>query len=281
MVDHCRVSWLWFVLPALLLAVPTVNAQSWVVAGFVEEEASKHRIVGAHVSVEGSPSLGSVTNQDGYFSISVPSTDVRLSVSHLGYVLIQLPLSLHSDTTIFVQLTPAAIALETIEVEGAPARPVRASTHRLPVAVAEAIPALAGEVDIQKTLQLLPGIQGGKEGSAGLYVRGGSPGQNLVLLDGMPLYNPSHAYGFFGIFHPAIVKDVEIRKGAFPARFGGRLSSVMDVSMKEGSTQQYGGGVTVGLVGANLHLGGPIIRNRVSLIVAARRTYLDALATPF
>ena len=259
------------------------HAQPWSVTGYVEVEATGIRVVGAHVFVEGPSIRGAVTNQDGYFSLVINSEQVTLAISHVSYAPRRIGLKVTRDTTLLVKVLPATVNLGSIEVQGAPIaeESARISTHRIPVALSEVLPALAGEVDIQKTLQLMPGVQGGAEGLAGLYVRGGRPDQNLILLDGMPLYNPSHGFGFFSVFHPAVVKDVEFIKGGFPARYGGRLSSVVNVSMREGSTQSFRGQGTIGLLASNLVLEGPLVKDRASITFAARRTYLDVLIWPF
>ena len=155
------------------------------------------------------------------------------------------------------------------------------SAINLPVAHIKALPALLGEVDVLKVMQLMPGIQSGGEGTSGLYVRGGGPDQNLILLDGVPVYNASHLFGFFSVFNTDAINNVEILKGGFPARYGGRTSSVLDIRMKEGNMQKLHGEGAVGLVSAKLTLEGPIIKDKTSFIVSGRRTYIDALVAPF
>jgi len=151
----------------------------------------------------------------------------------------------------------------------------------LPIKQIEAMPAFLGETDVLKTIQLLPGIQSGSEGSSGLYVRGGSPDQNLILLDGSPVYNASHLFGFFSVFNTDAIKDVNIIKGAIPAHFGGRLSSVLEINMKEGNNKKYSGSITIGAVASKFVVEGPIIKGKTSFILSARRTYIDILARPF
>jgi outer membrane receptor for ferrienterochelin and colicin len=142
------------------------------------------------------------------------------------------------------------------------------------------MPAFMGEVDVLKVLQLLPGVSAGSEGSSGLYVRGGGPDQNLILLDGVPVYNAAHLFGFFSVFNADAINRVELVKGGFPARYGGRLSSVVDISMKEGNSQKLKGEGSIGLIASRLTLEGPIIKNRTSFIVSGRRTYLDFITRP-
>ncbi len=154
------------------------------------------------------------------------------------------------------------------------------SRIQVPMDQIKGLPALLGEVDVLKTLQLLPGVQSGSEGASGLYVRGGGPDQNLILLDGVPLYNVSHLFGFFSVFNADAINKVELTKGGFPARYGGRLSSVVDITMKEGNAIKLSGAGSVGLLATKLTLEGPIIKDKTSFIVSARRTYIDVLAAP-
>ena len=155
------------------------------------------------------------------------------------------------------------------------------SAVSVPIARIKSLPALLGEVDVLKALQLLPGVQSGTEGTSGLYVRGGGPDQNLLLLDGAPVYNASHLFGFFSTFNADALKSVDLVKGGFPARYGGRLSSVIDLRMKEGNMKEIVGEGSVGLVASRLTLEGPIEKDRASFLVSARRTYIDVLARPF
>ena len=145
----------------------------------------------------------------------------------------------------------------------------------------KSLPVLLGEVDIIKTAQLLPGIQSGSEGSSGIYVRGGGPDQNLILLDGVPIYNANHLFGFFSVFNADAINGVKIVKGGFPARYGGRLSSVLDINMKEGDMKKIHGEGSIGLISSKIMLNGPIVKDKTSFMITARRTYIDLLAKPF
>ena len=154
------------------------------------------------------------------------------------------------------------------------------SVREIPIQQIKQMPALFGETDVLKALQLLPGVSGGLEGTSGFYVRGGSPDQNLILLDGVPVYNASHVGGIFSTFNADAVKDVRLTTGGFPARFGGRLSSVLEINMKEGNNQEFHGEGGIGIIASRLTLEGPIIKNTTSFMVSARRTYIDALLAP-
>src|SRR5690606_29708248 len=135
-------------------------------------------------------------------------------------------------------------------------------------------------VDIIKALQLLPGVQSGGEGTTGFYVRGGSPDQNLILLDGVPVYNASHLFGFFSVFNADAIKNVKLTKGGFPARHGGRLSSVLEIDLKEGNMKEFHGEGSIGLISSKLTLEGPIVKDKTSFMLSGRRTYYDILAAP-
>ncbi len=142
------------------------------------------------------------------------------------------------------------------------------------------MPILLGETDVLKTIQLLPGVQSGTEGTNGINVRGGGPDQNLILIDGVPVYNANHLFGFFSVFNTDAINDVSLIKGGFPASYGGRLSSVIDVKMKEGNNKKFGGTASFGLISTKLALEGPIVKDKTSFIVSFRRTWLDMIADP-
>ncbi|WP_177428315.1 TonB-dependent receptor plug domain-containing protein, partial [Candidatus Venteria ishoeyi] len=155
------------------------------------------------------------------------------------------------------------------------------SMNEISIKQIKSLPVFLGEQDILKSIQLLPGVQSGSEGSSGFYVRGGGPDQNLILLDGVPVYNASHLFGFFSIFNPDAINNVKLYKGGFPARHGGRLSSVLDIRMKDGNMKEFHGEGSIGLISSKLSLEGPIIKDKTSFIVSARRTYVDLLIKPF
>lgn len=259
------------------LAHGAATAQSRVISGYVEDESNGTRVSGVHVSPVGQR-YGAVTNQFGFFSMHISSAQVQLSTSHIAYEPEEITLSAIGDTTIVIRLWPRVLALDEVQVmadRDSEITPVQMSAHRLEIAEVESIPVILGETDIIKTIQLLPGVQGGREGSSGLHVRGGSAGQNLVLLDGLQVYNPTHLLGLFGVFNPFAVKQFELIKGGFPARYGGRLSSVLDVTTREGDMTRWGGAVKLGLLTSQLRIEGPIVRERAAFVVSGRRTFMD------
>jgi hypothetical protein len=248
-------------------------------SGFVTDAESGETLVGANLYV---PSLqhGTSTNQHGFYSLSLPSDSVQLVVSFLGYERKVVPLHLTSDRRLDVELAPSAVQAGSLEVtaERTPLQQTtRTSTVEITAARAKQTPTLLGETDVLKTLQLMPGVQSGNEGTSGLYVRGGTPDQNLVMLDGAPLYNVSHLFGFLSVFNPDIVQNVQLTKGGFPARYGGHLSSVVEVNVEDGNRKQYEAEGSLGMLSSRLTVQGPIVEDKTSFLVSGRRTYADLL----
>lgn len=256
-------------------------------SGFVSDAENGERLIGATVYA---PALGAgtATNAYGFYSVTLPATadSIVLRISFVGFATQTLRLLPESDVRLDIALAPEAAAVggEVVVVadRGEEAlTSTQMSVASLTPAQVAAIPALLGESDVLKALQLMPGVQSGGEGSSGLYVRGGGPDQNLILLDGAPVYNASHIFGFFSVFNPDALQNVQLTKGGFPARFGGRLSSVVDIRMKDGNLKKYQVDGAVGLIFSKITVQGPILRDRASFIVSGRRTYVDVLARPF
>lgn len=260
------------------------EAANHTVSGFVLDEESGENLIGATVYA---PYLriGTTTNRYGFFSLTVEADSVTLAVSHIGYASSILHRRLEGDIQINVLLRPENVTLDELEVtaqvDESSLESTQMSMVNLQASMIEALPVLAGEVDIMKTLQLIPGVQSGREATSGLYVRGGGPDQNLILLDGVPVYNVMHLFGFLSVFNTQAIKDVTLIKGGFPARYGGRLASVIDLSMKEGNLKEFQGSASIGLIASSVTVEGPIKKDRASFLVAARRTYLDLLVYPF
>ena len=216
------------------------NAQSsqekFTISGYIEDESTGEKLIAANV-FDAKGLDGTTTNTYGFYSLTLPKDSVYLSFSYIGYQTKVIPVYLDKDLTINIKLSDD-LSLEEVEVVaerfGRIEEETQMSRIDVPIEQIKRLPALLGEVDVLKTLQLLPGVQSGGEGQSGLYVRGGSPDQNLVLLDGVPVYNVSHVLGIFSVFNADAIKNVTLTKGGFPARYGGRLSSVIDVKMNEG-----------------------------------------------
>ena len=269
----------------LLLAIISVNplaAQKYTISGYVKEIGSGENLISANV-YNALTLQGTSTNNYGFYSLTLNSDSVLFSVSYVGYQSQSAKFLLSKDTTINVFLVPSAYLKEIIiraEAESSIQESSQMGRVHVPIDQIKAMPALLGETDVLKVLQLLPGVQSGVEGGSGLYVRGGGPDQNLILLDGVPVYNASHLFGFFSVFNADAINHVELIKGGFPARYGGRLSSVIDIHMKEGNMQEIKGEGAIGLIASRLTLEGPIKKDQTSFIVSARRTYIDLLARP-
>lgn len=256
-------------------------AQKRTISGFIEDASSGERLISATIFEENSKQ-GSITNVYGFYSLSLNQSIIKLRFSYVGYQVKEIEFELTKDTTIIVSLTPSVQLKEFVvkseRISGA--ENVQGSVVEIPISSIKSLPVLLGERDVLKAIQLFPGVQSGSEGTAGIYVRGGGPDQNLILLDGVPVYNADHLFGFFSIFNPDALSHVTLIKGGFPARYGGRLSSVLDIRMKEGNNKEYHGEASVGIISSKLTFEGPLIKNKSSFIVSARRTYVDVLTRP-
>ena len=256
----------------------------YTISGFVQDATSGERLIGANV-FEPTLQEGTTTNSYGFFSLTLPADSVLLAVAYIGFQNEFFRLKLTDDVALNINLRPSPVAGDTIQVVADAIELIENQTQmsRIDVSVAQirSMPALLGETDILKALQLLPGVQSGSEGASGIYVRGGGPDQNLIMLDGAPVYNASHLFGFFSVFNADAIKNVNLTKGGFPARFGGRLSSVLEINMKEGNNQKFEATGAIGVVASRLTLEGPIKKGVSSFIVSMRRTYIDILARPF
>lgn len=257
-------------------------AQTYTISGYVEDAASAEKLIGANV-FDGLTFEGTVTNTYGFYSITLPAGKITLQSSYIGYADFSEDIELSENMTRNISLS-ASNELEEVEIIAERQKNIAEESHmstiEVPILQIKQIPALLGEVDVLKALQLLPGVQSGGEGQSGLYVRGGSPDQNLILLDGVPVYNANHLFGFFSVFNADAIKDVKLVKGGFPARYGGRLSSVLEINMKEGNMKEIKGSGSIGLVASKLTIEGPIKTDKTSFIISGRRTYIDLLARP-
>ena len=252
------------------------------VSGYVSDASSGERLIGATVADRRS-GQGTVTNTYGFFSLTLPSDSVLLYFAYIGYESQAFTSFLGKNQTLNVNLSASAV-LKEVEIVADKYERIeeRAQMSRIdvPIEQIKRVPAILGEKDVLKALQLLPGVASGGEGQAGLYVRGGSPDQNLILLDGVPVYNASHLFGFFSVFNADAIKDVSLTKGGFPARYGGRLSSVVEINMKEGNENEYHGEGSISTVASKGTIEGPLQKGKSSFIVSGRRTYIDVLARP-
>ena len=259
------------------------------ISGYIKEQATGEFSIGANVYLKKKKSeeerKGVVTNAYGFFSITLNKGDYQLTVKYLGFNDYTQDISLDKDIRLNIPMKEKAVTAKEVEIMGEKSdenvSKSEMGTVTLEVEKIKALPSFMGEMDILKTIQLLPGVQSAGEGNTGFYVRGGGPDQNLVLLDEAVVYNTGHLFGFFSVFNGDAIKNVELIKGSMPSQYGGRLSSVLDVSMKDGNSQktQVEGGI--GLIASRLTIQGPIKKDTASYIISARRTYIDALMKPF
>lgn len=270
---------------AVLLYTDIAFAQSdYTVSGFIKEEESGENLIGANVYIK-ELLQGTTTNQYGFFSITVPEGQYHLVISYLGFTDIEEEIDLTKNIRYNKSLSSSAITTQEVVIEGERSDKNIESTQMgkldLEVEQIKSLPAFMGEVDVLKAIQLLPGIQSAGEGNSGFYVRGGGPDQNLVLLDEAVVYNVSHLFGFFSVFNADAIKNVEVIKGGMPANYGGRLASVLDITMKDGNRKSFEVDGGIGLISSRLTVQGPIKKNVSSFIVSGRRTYIDILLKPF
>lgn len=266
-----------------LLFFCNVFGQKYTISGFVHEKGSMESMIGVNVYLSDKV-VGTTSNSYGFYSLTLPAQDsVTVRWSFVGFNTIQKRISLRSNQQIDVVLEPNSLMEEVVVSSTAiekESEKSQMSTITITPMEIKRIPMLLGEKDVFKALQLMPGVQKGSEGSSGVYVRGGGPDQNLIILDEATVYNANHLFGFFSLFNGDALKSVELTKGGFPARYGGRLSSVIEMNMKDGNKEKYSGEAGIGLIASRLMLEGPIIKNKSSFVVSARRTYIDVLAQP-
>lgn len=268
-----------------VLAAFCVQAQvKHTLSGYIKDAATGETLIGATISVKGSNKTVT-SNNYGFFSLTLPQGKYSLTCSYVGYQSELLTTMLQQDT-VFNFLLNSGVALSEEVVVTATRRESNVNNAQmgkvnLPIEQIRSVPAFLGEVDLLKVVQLIPGVRNAGEGSAGIYVRGGGPDQNLIMLDDAVVYNTGHLFGFFSIFNADAIKNVSLIKGGMPAAYGGRLSSVLDVAMKEGNNKNYQAEGGIGLIASRFSVQGPLKKDKASFIVSGRRTYVDALVKPF
>lgn len=267
------------ILSLLLTSTFTFSQTNYTLSGSIKDNTSGEDIIGARVTVAEIPGKGALTNVYGFYSLTLPAGEYTVSYQFIGYKQVVKKINLNDNFTQNLELVPSAEMLQEVEVTaeklGENLKTTEMGVEKINVKDIESIPVLFGEQDVLKTMQLLPGVNSAGEGNAGFYVRGGGADQNLILLDGAPVYNASHLLGFFSVFNSDALKDVKLYKGAPPAEFGGRLSSVMDIKMKEGNSKKFSASGGIGLISSRLTLEAPIVKDKGSFIISGRRTYVD------
>lgn len=266
----------------LVLLSTDLFSQNITISGYMSDKQTGERLIGATVYNK-TILKGTTTNNYGFYSLTIPSGNIKLESSFVGYEKQQIELYLKEDTILNFDLQQNMGELDEVTVRGDminKADELQMSMIKLPVEKIQKVPAILGEADVLKVVQLFPGIQSGTEGTSGIYVRGGNSDQNLFLIDGVPIYNASHLLGFFSTFDPDAIKTVTVYTGGFPARFGGRLSSVVDVHLNDGNLKELHGNFSVGLISSKLTLEGPIAKDKTSFMLSLRRTYADLIVSP-
>lgn len=268
----------------LLLMGFCVSAQNkYTISGYARDVQNGETLIGATITINGNVK-GITTNQYGFYSITLLQGGYDVICSYAGFQPKLISIKLNADQQLNFDLATGAALQEVIissKRKDGNVKDPQMGKFVLPIEQIKAIPAFLGEVDLLKTIQLLPGVRNAGEGSAGIYVRGGGPDQNLIMLDDAIVYNSGHLFGFFSIFNSDAIKNVSLIKGGMPAQYGGRLSSVLDISMKEGNDKKFQVEGGIGLIASRISIQGPIKKNKASFIISARRTYIDAIAKPF
>lgn len=258
-----------------------ISAQNYALNGFIRDKATQETLVGVHVIIKGQESKGVATDADGKYWLTLPEGEYTLLIHYMGFEEQEIAISLTKNTTRNIDMEQSIVGLQEVVISSRqPDENVTApiaGVEKLEINEINKLPVLLGERDVIKSIQLMPGVQGAGEGSSGFYVRGGSADQNLILLDDVSLYNASHLMGFFSTFNSAVLRDATLYKGALPAQYGERLSSMLDVQQRLGDNQKYHVGGGIGLISSNLNVEGPIQKGKSSFLVGARRTYADAI----
>ncbi len=258
------------------------SIKTFVISGFVKSKSSEENLIGSSV-YDALRWEGTTSNSFGFYSVALPKGDVIINCSYVGFKTVQHRFVLDKDTVLSFHLEKNAMLSEVPVISFLSHDDInssRTSTISVPVNQIKKVPSFLGEVDVVRTLQLLPGVNGGNEGVSGLYVRGGGSDQNLFLIDDVPVYNISHLFGFFSVFNEDAINNVTVTKGGFPARYGGRLSSVVDIRMKDGNQEELKGVLSVGMMSSKLALEGPLYKDKTTFSASFRRSYYDLLALP-
>ena len=269
------------------IATQSIFAQEvkYSISGYITDEQNGESLIGASVfvSLNDGRKVGATTNVYGFYSLELPEGKYKINYAYVGFGTIVKEIYLESNTKINISLSEGQQLEEvliTSERRNENVQSTDMGRVELGIEAIKSIPALMGEVDVIKAIQLLPGVQAAGEGNSGIYVRGGGSDQNLVLLDDAIVYNPGHLFGFFSVFNPDAVKGATLIKGGMPSSYGGRISSVIDVSMKEGNNKRFQVDGGIGLISSRVTLQGPIQKNKSSFLIGARRTYAFDVAQP-
>jgi hypothetical protein len=262
-----------------ILTLSAVAQKRYTISGTIKDAATGETLIGATVRIKELSSVGTATNNYGFYSLSAPNGEYTLLFTYIGYETTEQRITLHRDEAINVSLNLKNNLQEVVIRANRPNNDNIASpqmgVEKLNMAQVNQVPVVLGEKDILKTVTLLPGVKSGGEGNTGFYVRGGASDQNLIMLDEATVYNASHLFGFFSTFNSDAIKDVALYKGGMPSEYGGRLSSVLDIKMNDGNSKAFTVQGGLGLISSRLKIEGPLIKDKGSFMVSARRTYID------
>src|SRR5690606_37750271 len=270
------------ILTLLFLALSPVHGQNrYTISGTITDKSSGETLFGATLTLEGT-TIGGITNEYGFYSISAPQGTYRLNISYLGYSTESVEIILDRDIKWNAEVSESSTTLEEVvvtaeESEAAVLRKPEIGVLKMNASTVKQVPVVLGEADVLMALQMLPGVTNNGEGTDGFHVRGGAQDQNLVLLDEAIIYNTSHLFGFFSVFNADAIKDVKLYKGGIPARFGGRVSSVLDIRQKDGNNKNFALTGGIGVISSRLTAEGPLFGDKGSFLVAGRRSYVDLL----
>ncbi|MBL4710187.1 MAG: TonB-dependent receptor [Flavobacteriales bacterium] len=261
----------------LLISTSVFSQESYTISGSLEDASNGEGLIGATIVIQ-ELKIGAATNVYGFYSLTALKGEYTLIFSYIGYEPMTKKVTLNKNLKFDLELKLATAELEAVEIteerKDANVQSNQMSMNKIDMKEAKAIPVIFGEQDIIKIITLLPGIKS-SEGGSGFFIRGGSADQNLILLDEAPVYNASHLLGFFSVFNSDAIKDLSVYKGQIPAEFGGRASSVLDIKMKDGNSKKFNANGGIGLISSRLTLEAPIVKNKGSIMVSGRRTYLD------
>ncbi|MEO0570288.1 MAG: TonB-dependent receptor [Bacteroidota bacterium] len=272
---------IWLLWAYFFGAVLAYGQTSHTISGTITDKSNGETLFGASVFLTGT-TIGGVTNEYGFYSITAPAGEYVLNISYMGYTDVNIKITLNQDVGRDVEIAEFSTELQEVvvtaeEPERAILRKPEMSVVKMSVGTIKKTPVVLGEVDVLKSLQLLPGVTNNGEGTGGFHVRGGAQDQNLVLLDEAIIYNTSHMFGFFSVFNADAIKDVKLYKGGIPARFGGRVSSVLDIRQKDGNRKNYALTGGIGIISSRLTAEGPVFGDKGSFLIAGRRSYVDLI----
>ncbi|MBB6110747.1 hypothetical protein HDF23_003506 [Mucilaginibacter lappiensis] len=268
-----------FTIFIILTTITAFAQKKATINGTVKDAVTGETLIGASVTLQEFSAVGTATNNYGFYSLSVTEGEYTLLFTCVGYNTIAQKVSLHKNQVVNISLSPQnglqEVVVRAKRLSNENVVSPQMGVEKLNMSQINQVPVLLGERDILKTITLLPGIKSAGEGNTGFYVRGGGSDQNLILLDEAPIYNASHLLGFFSTFNSDAIKDVSIYKGGMPAEYGGRLSSVLDIKMNDGNDKDFAVQGGIGLISSRIKVEGPLVKDKGSFMVSARRTYID------